>query len=205
MWRCHDGRVTGRITSKTKILQLRIDVLDITPPVWRRVQVPGETSLAELHQVVQNAVGWYDSHLHEFEIDGVSYGMPDPDGWSLDEVHDESTTRLDRVVAAGDRFRYTYDFGDNWRHVLHVEKVLTPEPGLRYPRCIAGRRACPAEDVGGPWGYAEFLEALADPAHPDHKDRVEWIGGASFDAEDFDVDEFDEQLERLAWQPLAVR
>jgi Plasmid pRiA4b ORF-3-like protein len=100
--------------------------------------------------------------------------------------------------AAGSKFRYRYDFGDDWRYDIRVEKVLAPEPGARYPTCSAGRRACPPEDVGGPWGYPEFLAALDDPKHPDHDHWTDWIGG-SFDPDEFDLPATDAVLARLAW------
>jgi pRiA4b ORF-3-like protein len=187
----------GRITPKTKILQLKIALAGVRPPVWRRVLVPGEITLAGLHGIVQVAMGWTDTHLHEFEIGDARYGAPDPD-WGRDDVQDEARAKLFRLAAAGSRFRYTYDFGDDWRHDITVEKVLAPQPGARYPTCSAGRRACPPEDVGGPWGYPEFLAALDDPKHPDHNHWAEWIGG-SFDPDRFDVAATDAVLDGFAW------
>ena len=105
--------------------------------------------------------------------------------------------RLNQIApGAGFKFRYEYDFGDSWEHVLVVEKVLPPEPGRQVPVCIKGKRACPPEDVGGVWGYAEFLEALQDPDHEDHEMYLEWIGG-EFDAEEFDLEETNEMLRGL--------
>jgi len=109
---------------------------------WRRVQVPGEVDLAVLHEVVQSAMGWTNSHLHEFEIAGRGYGIPDPD-WDDQEIADEVKGKLFRLVKQGDRFGYLYDFGDNWAHHLSVDKVIPAERGVRYPRCIAGQGACP--------------------------------------------------------------
>ena len=186
----------GHLTSKSKIYQIKIELRGMRPPVWRRVQVPGEMSLAELHEVVQAVMGWTDTHLHEFDVDGVRYGVPD-DQWGFDGVKDESRTKLFRLAGDGGRLEYTYDFGDDWRHVLRVEKVLAPESGVRYPRCTAGRRACPPEDVGGPWGYGEFLEAIADPEHENHEDAVDRVWGP-FDPARFDAGEVDGALEHLA-------
>jgi hypothetical protein len=188
----------GHITPKTTIFQLKISLTGVRPPVWRRVLVPGEMTLAELHDVVQVAMGWTDSHLHEFEIGDTSYGVPDVD-WGRDDVKDEARTKLVRVSGLGSHLRYTYDFGDDWRHDITVEKVVAPEPGVRYPTCSAGRRACPPEDVGGPWGYPEFIAAVADPKHPDHEHWTEWIGG-SFDPNQFDAVATDAVLARLAWK-----
>jgi hypothetical protein len=193
---------TGRVTAKTKIFEITIELRDVRPAVLRRVQVPGGMSLAGLHEVVQVAMGWTDSHLHEFEIDGAPYGQPDPDS-GADEVADEAKTVLFRLVGQGDRMTYVYDFGDGWTHRLTVEKVLPPEPGVRYPRCVSGRGACPPEDVGGPWGYEEFVAAMADPAHPEHGHYRDWVGG-TFDPAAFDVDSVNTALAALAWSPLAA-
>jgi hypothetical protein len=186
---------------KTKIFELEIVLEAVEPPVWRRVQVPGEVSLAVLHEVVQSAMGWTNSHLHEFEIEGRRYGLPDPD-WDDHDVTDEATSKLFRVVKQGDRFGYLYDFGDSWAHRLTVEKITSPEPGVRYPRCVSGQGACPPEDVGGPWGYEEFQAVLADPSHPEHDERLEWAGGL-VDPNRFDLDEADQALQRLAWRPFT--
>ncbi len=192
-----------RITARTKIFQLKVQLAHIRPPVWRRILVPGEIDLGELHAVIQTAFGWTDSHLHEFEVGDVRYGTPDPD-WGRDDVQDESRAKLSRPVGEGDRFGYTYDFGDNWEHQLTVEKVLDPERLTRYPSCTAGRRACPPEDVGGPWGYEDFLDALADPDHEDHDDRTEWIGG-SFDPAAFDIAATNAALEAFSWTVGPIR
>jgi hypothetical protein len=192
----------GRVTAKTKIYEIKIELREVRPAVLRRVQVPGELSLAGLHAVVQVAMGWTDSHLHEFDVDGARYGLPDPD-WDAGEVVDEARVTLFRLLGQGDRMDYVYDFGDGWTHRLSVEKVLAPEPGVSYPRCVSGRRACPPEDVGGPWGYEEFLAAMADPAHPEHEHYREWLGGP-FDPAGFDLGEVNAALTELAWRPLAA-
>jgi hypothetical protein len=190
-----------RVTAKTRIFEFEIVLEEVAPPIRRRVQVPGEVSLAVLHEVVQSAMGWTNSHLHEFEIDGQRYGIPDPD-WDDQDVTDEAKGKLFRLVGQGDRFGYLYDFGDNWAHQLSVEKIIDPEPGVRYPRCVSGQGACPPEDVGGPWGYEEFMTVLANPSHPEHDERLEWVGG-SFDPHHFDLAETNQALEWLAWRPLA--
>ncbi len=138
-------------------------------------------------------MGWTNSHRHEFEVDGVRYGVPDPD-WDMAEVADEARVKLFRVAPAGSRFRYSYDFGDGWDHDITVEEVLEPQPGTRYPPCIAGRRACPPEDVGGTWSYNDYLAAIADPSHKDDDRLVEWAGGP-FDPEEFDLAATDKWLD----------
>jgi hypothetical protein len=191
-------RVAGarRIGAKTRIFQLKIQLREVRPPVWRRVLVPGEVDLGELHAVLQTAMGWSNSHLHEFEVDDDRYGVPDPD-WG-ERVADESKVRLFRVAREGSRLRYLYDFGDGWEHDVTVEKVLDPQPGTRYPCCVGGRRACPPEDVGGPPGYEQFLAAVGDPGHAEHEYWTEWTGG-DFDPAAFDVDATDKALEESAW------
>ncbi|MEV6931735.1 plasmid pRiA4b ORF-3 family protein [Dactylosporangium sp. NPDC051485] len=165
------------------IYQLRIALDGVDPPVWRRVLVPGAFTLDRLHRVIQLAMGWGDRHLHVFEADGVQYGVPDPDG--LLEVRDELDARLDSVAVKGSRLRYTYDFGDWWEHDVAVEDVAPADPGMRYPACAGGERACPPDDVGGPGGYRAFLAAYADPYHPEHAAMHAWLGRA-FDPAAFD-------------------
>ncbi|WP_224391792.1 plasmid pRiA4b ORF-3 family protein [Pseudonocardia sp. ICBG1293] len=195
--------VAPRVSEKTKIFELEIVLTEVVPAVRRRVQVPGEVDLAVLHEVVQSVMGWTNSHLHEFEIVGRRYGIPDPD-WPGQDVADETKEKLFRLVKAGDRFGYVYvyDFGDNWAHEITVEAVAAVEPGVCYPRCVAGQGACPPEDVGGIGGYEDFQAVLADPDHPDRAERLEWAGGP-FDPHRFDPDEADRALEWLAWRPLA--
>jgi hypothetical protein len=173
------------------IYQLKITLKDIRPPIWRRVQVK-DCTLARLHDVIQTCLGWEGYHLHAFEIGGEQYGEPDPDG--MMEYRDERRVKLGQVVAAGvKKFTYTYDFGDNWEHVIQVEKTLAGEPGVRYPRCVAGKRAGPPEDCGGPWGYGDFLEAVQNSDHPEHEEMLEWVGG-EFDPEAFDAEAVNEEL-----------
>jgi hypothetical protein len=175
--------------------QLKVTLTDITPPIWRRIHVRGSTSLARLHDMLQTVMGWTDSHLHEFVVGDVRYGMVEMEWDPLDRPKDERRVRLGQVVrAVKDRFRYEYDFGDGWEHEIVVEKILAAESGVRYPRCIAGRRACPPEDVGGISGYLDFVEAIRDPTHPEHDDMLTWVGGR-FDPEACDVAAINRELE----------
>jgi hypothetical protein len=179
-------------TTNANVFQLKVTLRGIKPPIWRRVLVDGSATLDELHDVIQAAFGWWDSHLHEFRIGGRDYGVPDPD-WDMSPVLDESRYRLDELAGEGDKLRYVYDFGDDWDHDVVVEKVLARGEVDVVPACIAGKRACPPEDCGGAWGYEEYRTAVADPSHPRHAELIEWGGGA-FDPEAFDPAEFDENL-----------
>jgi Plasmid pRiA4b ORF-3-like protein len=165
-------------------LSLKVTLRDTKPPVWRRLLVPGEMTLGDLHQAIQAAMGWDDAHLHAFDIAGREYGDPD----SVDDVADEERLSLNAVLKSGvRRFTYTYDFGDNWEHMVLIERPRRPLEAGSYPACLAGQRHCPPEDCGGSWGYQELLAVLADPTHPDYPERVEWVG-EDFDPEEFSVD-----------------
>ncbi len=174
--------------------QLKISLLHIKPPIWRRVLVPGNLNLARLHLVIQDAMGWENEHLHEFERAGMRFGTHDFDDWLAPDVEDEKKYTLERLFVAKDRFKYVYDMGDSWRHEIRVEKVIEDASGAT-PRCIAGQRACPPEDCGGVWGYEELLEGLADANHPDHEGALERVGD-EWKPEDFDVDAADRLVAR---------
>jgi len=175
-----------------QVHQLKVTLRSMTPPIWRRVVVDGGETLDHLHAVIQAAFGWWDAHLHDFDIDGTRYGIPDDDDWT--PVKDERRISIDQAIGNRDRkIRYTYDFGDNWDHDIVLEKTMSASDVTTVPDCIGGRRACPPEDCGGPWGYRELLDILADPTHPEHQERVEWAGG-EIDPSAFDPTEFAENL-----------
>jgi len=187
--------------AKTKepatVYEMKITLRGIKPPIWRRVQVK-DCSLAGLHDVIQTCMGWHDGHLHEFEVAGERYG--DPSQWAGDsfgdeeEVGNEKKFKLGQLVDQGvKKLRYVYDMGDNWEHDVQIEKVLPAEPGVDYPRCVAGKRAGPPEDCGGQWGYGDFLKAVQDPKHPEHEEMLEWVGG-EFDPEAFDCEAVNKML-----------
>lgn len=172
----------------SQIYQLKISLRDTRPPIWRRVLVGDTTTLHELHWIMQIAMGWTDSHLHQFVIGDARLSEPE---FGLDEMGDsvgnEKRVRLAEFgFVPKDKFAYEYDFGDGWDHEITVEKVSPPEAGARYPQCVAGRRACPPEDVGGTGGYESFLEAIRDPEHEEHAAMLEWAGG-NFDPAAFDI------------------
>jgi hypothetical protein len=175
------------------VYQLKVTLKTSKPPIWRRIQVNSDINLYRLHKILQVVMGWTDSHLHQFNVHGEYYGTPDPDF----EAKDEKRLKLYQAISgAGDRFVYEYDFGDSWEHVILVEKILQPEAGVRYPICLTGKRACPPEDCGGIWGYGDLLEAIQEPAHPEHEEMLEWLGG-SFDPEEFDADMVNESLKTI--------
>jgi hypothetical protein len=179
------------------IYQFKVVLKDSNPPIWRRVQVP-DCTLGELHQVLQAVMGWEYYHLHQFIIRGDYYGTLGPEERLWDEeMHDEEGTSISQVVKGRRkvRFTYEYDFGDSWQHEIVLEKTLEPEGQFNYPRCIDGERACPPEDCGGVWGYAELLEAIRDPKHVSHEEMLEWIGGR-FDPEKFDLNAVNRDLGR---------
>jgi hypothetical protein len=188
----------SRPNGRGRLLQFKITLKDIKPPVWRRVQVR-DVSLAGLHDVVQAVMGWEDCHLHRFEIDDVQYGRPDPDDDGfVSTFEDEAGMRLsDLLPTNGERkkFLYEYDFGDAWQHEVLFEGFPPPDPDISYPVCLEGARACPPEDVGGPPGYAEFLTVLSGSRGEWPEEFPEWLVG--FDSEAFSVEEANERLRQM--------
>ena len=177
-----------KFITDTQIYQLYIELNGVQPAIWRRFQVAGDITLFRLHEYIQVFMGWENCHMHEFRINGERYGMPDPDGEAIfgTQVCNDKKYKLCDLVAEGDEFVYVYDFGDDWHHTVKIEKVLEPEAGVKYPMCMAGERACPPEDCGGPWGYEEMLEILKDTGHEEYEHWHEWLG-EEFDSEGFDL------------------
>jgi hypothetical protein len=166
------------------IFQLKITLQDTDPPIWRQVHTD-DCSLDDLHEIIQTAMGWADMHAHAFVVDGEDCGDP---RFGSEPEYDSRFICLKEIAEEGHlRFLYDYDFGDDWRHVIDIEKTLPAEEGVRYPRCVAGERACPPEDCGGPPGYDYLLEKVQDPDHEEHEEALEWIGDG-FDPEKFDPD-----------------
>jgi len=185
-----------KATHNESIYQLKVTLEGIKPPIWRRLLVPASITLDVMHDIVQLAFGWEDSHLHLFEVNGVEYSEPDPNSDELGQK-DEVTLPLSKALPReGSKIRYVYDYGDDWTHTILLEKILPREEGKVYPICVTGKRAGPPEDVGGVWGYAGFLKAIADPKHEGHDEYLEWIGG-SFDPEEFFVDDVNDELKEL--------
>jgi hypothetical protein len=177
-----------RTKAPTELVMLHIELEYLTPTIWRDVRIPISFSLENVHIVIQCAMGWLESHLHEFEIGGVRYGVPEPD-WDFGlELTDERSVTLETALGRRRTFRYVYDFGDWWQHKISVKKAGVAKTAAdARPICLAGEYACPPEDVGGPPGYAEFLQVLFDPKHPDREDLLEWVG-KDFDPAVFDIE-----------------
>ncbi len=171
-----------------EVYQFKITLLDAPRPIWRRIRVKDGT-LDKLHEHIQTAMGWTNSHLHHFRIGGTLYGdrLLMAENFGEMGYRDSTTTLLSAILPRDDTpfsFEYEYDFGDGWQHEVLYEGRPTAESGERSPRCLEGEGACPPEDVGGVWGYADFLEAVADPNHEEHDSLLEWAGG-KFDPEKF--------------------
>ncbi|MGH7084279.1 MAG: plasmid pRiA4b ORF-3 family protein [Acetobacteraceae bacterium] len=181
----------------SQIVHLRIALDEVKPAVTRRVEVPLTIHLDRLHLVLQAAMGWTNSHLYEIRAQDAGWGMPNPD--SDDGLRDASKARLADALkdARAKSLTYLYDFGDGWEHSLRIERIADAVPGIAYPRLVEAVGRCPPEDVGGPWGYADFLEALADPNHEEHADKLEWIGG-HFDPTNAEAESLAEDVRRLA-------
>lgn len=189
----------------TLIARLKVTLSDVEPEVLRRFDVPLTIKLSRLHKVIQAAMGWSDSHLYEFRAGGVGWGVPDPDGFYDGPLPASRTSLLQALEDVRTKtIHYIYDFGDNWHHVIKVEKIEGASPGAGYPRLVRAAGACPPEDIGGPPGYAHSLEAIADPRHEAHAEVTEWHAEA-FNRNDPDLDRILEGFERLArtWAPRA--
>jgi hypothetical protein len=190
-------RMAKRIQKRTaSILQLKITLDHVEPAIWRRLLVPSDITLGTLHFVLNEAMGWTNSHLHAFALRDRTFGDPglDPDGELGHE--DERKVMLDRLVAEKQSLRYEYDFGDSWEHEVLVEKRLEVDARFHYPLCIGGERACPPEDCGGPPGYAGLVVALADANSAEHDELRTWVGG-HFDPEGFDVNRTNQALRHM--------
>jgi Plasmid pRiA4b ORF-3-like protein len=180
------------------VYQLKVTLEGTDPPVWRRFRVPCQITLADLHLVLQAVMGWENEHLYEFKVGKRRIGEPSYD--SDNGREDAGRIQLRDVAARkGARLTYVYDFGDDWQHELIVEETVCPdvEPGKAV--CIAGERACPPEDCGGIWGYAELLDALDDPASPEQEERVGWLEEVhgAYDSEHFELDAVNLWLDHL--------
>jgi hypothetical protein len=186
------------LSEPSAVYQLKVTLEGIRPPIWRRIQVRGDISLFKLHKILQEAMGWYDYHLHQFIIEGESYSVISREADMLGEdFKNEKRFRLNRIVP-GEKFEfiYEYDFGDSWYHTILVEKIFMPDEEMEHPVCLKGKRSAPPEDCGGVGGYYDLLEALRDKDHPEHEYLLEWAGD-DYDPEYFNIEEVNERLKKI--------
>lgn len=190
---------------KAWIFTLRLELANVKPAVWRLVQMPGDNTLDDVHELFQCAMGWTNSHLHNFIVSGKEYA-PKWSEYDMVKVRDERRTSLDRAVhLAGRRFQYNYDFGDGWHHDVTVEQIRPWEKGSWVTKCLGGERACPPEDCSGPNGYERLLSVVADPSHKDHEELDLWLNGdrrRRFDRNEFDLEWTDQ---KLRWMSRDLR
>jgi hypothetical protein len=188
--------------SSRQVFQFHLSLGSTTPPIWRRILVPADFTLAQLHRVIQAVMDWQDDHLHQFDIAGRVYGIPDPDGM-LQFIDDRKIRLCDLNLTRRTRISYTYDFGDEWVHVLKVEEISQGDSDDIRALCMAGERSGPPEDVGGVFGYEELLEARSDPNNERHQDAKEWLG--DFDPEYFSVEEANQRIRKSVRRSSAAK
>jgi hypothetical protein len=189
--------------SPEKTYQLKIELEGISPPIWRRLQVPGDANLGWLHAAIQVAMGWTNSHLHQFIVGDRIFSDP---VFEMNEFEDDppvldehKTLLMDVAAHMRSAFRYQYDFGDSWEHIVKVEAINDRKaPRGDVAKCLEGARACPPEDCGGPPGYADLLEIIKDPKHDEYESTLEWLGGG-FDPEAFSAEKINKYLPKLKW------
>jgi len=180
-----------------RIARLNVSLEDVEPEVTRVLEVPVDLPLERLHQTLQAALGWTDSHLWELTADGTGWGIPDPD-WPDGPLDGRKTTLAEVIEDTGVKtLRYLYDFGDGWEHQIKISAIVEGDPKTDYPILLDGTGCCPPEDVGGPWGYGDFLEAIKDPAHKDHAHWIEWAP-YGFDANDAQLNNLKAAVAKLA-------
>ncbi len=193
-----DSQGIGAIPVAERLYQFRILLKQSKPEIWRRIQVK-RCTLDKLHEHIQTAMGWTNSHLHQFNINSERYGDPEllDDGFEDDVFVDSTDLKIDQILPkSGKRFRfeYEYDFGDSWRHEVLFEGCLKAAKGQRFPLCVEGERACPPEDVGGIRGYARYLKVLRNSLQKDHQDMLDWRG--PFDPDSFDGEKTSKRMRR---------
>ncbi|MGB0386807.1 MAG: plasmid pRiA4b ORF-3 family protein [Ardenticatenaceae bacterium] len=186
----------ARVRSKSAntIYQLKVSLNYLNPLIWRQLLVHGNTTLAELHHILQILMGWQGHHMHQFTIGRFRYSDP---SFELEGTRNQNPVRLKTIARqVGKEFLYEYDFGDSWEVKIVVENILPPEKGELYPRCVYGEFASPPEDSGGAPGYSEFAQAILDPEHPEHKEMRQSVG-QEFDPFVFDMGEVNRRLKQL--------
>jgi Plasmid pRiA4b ORF-3-like protein len=190
---------TKNSSISAEIYQFKVTLLGTRPPIWRRLLVPADLTLAQLHDALQVAMGWQECHMHEFTAGGRHFGRPDPEDrfMGMPPVENERRVRLSSVFRRiGAKAIYTYDMGDSWEHSIVLEKCFPAAPGIPYPVCTDGRLACPPEDCGGIGGFYDLLDALKDPTHEQHEELRDWVG-EDYDPEEFSIEAVNRILTRL--------
>lgn len=190
---------TKKGTVPPEVFQLKVTLLGTMPPIWRRMLVPANMTLAQLHNVLQDAMGWQDCHMHEFCAGHRRFGQPDPEDrfMGTPPVENKRTVHLSDVLSrVRAKVIYTYDFGDSWEHGIVLEKRLPADPGTTYPVCTGGERACPPEDCGGIPGFYDLLEALGNPVHDRHDELQDWIED-NYNPDVFSIDDVNRMLTPL--------
>lgn len=178
------------------IFQLRVSLAQLDPPIWRRILVPSQITLYELHEILQLLFSWDNYHQHRFQIGEQRYS--DPLFRMASGTRNEKMTQLGQVVPPpGHSFRYEYDFGNSWELEIEVEARWPAEPGGRYPRCTGGELASPPEDSGGIWGFVNLLQALENPEDPEHVEIRAWVGD-DYDPSRFDLEATNARLRALS-------
>lgn len=180
------------------VYQIKVTLSGSRPPIWRRLLIPSDLSLERFHYVLQAAMGWDGGHLHQFVSGGEYYGCIDPAFGLGDEVEDERKYSVAQLLPREKAsLVYEYDFGDSWEHKIVLEKILPAGADAQQARCIKGVRACPPEDCGGIWGYADLIKIIQNPDDPEREDMLAWLGG-EFDPEAFDIEAVNESLTALS-------
>ncbi|MHB8361043.1 MAG: plasmid pRiA4b ORF-3 family protein [Thermoplasmataceae archaeon] len=188
-----DSKTGSKKTGKkghSNILQIKVAIKGIRPSIWRKLLVNSDATLHELHLMIQAAFGWENYHLYEFYIGRNNYTtLVDLEENDKDAIDSSGVTLEDLHLQEGNKFTYVYDFGDNWEHLVSVDKILPPDPSVLLPSCIGGKRKCPPEDCGGVYGYYDILKEAKDPQDPEHEASARWLG--EYDPEEFDMESAD--------------
>lgn len=206
---CHrkySARVNFKMATETSnVYQFKVTLKGIKPPIWRRIQVPGNYNFHQFHVAIQHAMGWMSAecnyHLHDFKMvnprtsRNETIGIPDNSFevgsfFHLPVVEEKGAKIAQYFSLSNKKANYEYDFGDGWEHNILLERILPAEAGKKYPQCLAGKRACPPEDCGGRHGYQELLEIIANPNHAEYRERMKWLAMIGNAGEDFDPEEF---------------
>ena len=182
---------------------MKIMLEGVSPSIWRRLQVPGDVTLGWLHAVIQIGMGWTNSHMHRFIAGDRIFSGPI---FEMNEFEDDprviderKTLLMDIAPHMRSVFRYQYNFGDSWEHIVKVEKINDRKPPMGdVAKCLDGARACPPEDCGGPSGYADMFEIILDPKHDEYESTLEWLGGG-FDPEAISIENINKYLSKLKW------